>query len=220
VPFWPPRIGGSLGRVPLALAGAVLLAGIATLATCGGCGKRAPGGGDTTAAASAGAEAPVVAKGSREGDAGTRQDEAAWTSARSGEPEDLATLATQEGAVGLVEASSDPELRSVAIEAMAYAWGWAQLPFLAKTAAGKSDDDARRALESAAELAARPRRAEDPEDAAELREGCEGLLALARDASMPRARRVGAVRALRMLPCPPLDRDGGAVSLPADVDAK
>jgi hypothetical protein len=58
-------------------------------------------------------------------------------------------------------------------------------------------------------------RAEDPEDAEELRDGCERLTVLATDATRPRPRRVAAVRALRMMPCPAID--GG---LPTDLDAR
>ena len=100
---------------------------------------------------------------------------------------------------------------------MGYARGWAQLPFLVKTAAAKDDDEARVALDAVLELATRPRRAEDPEDASELREGCDALTALARDTKRPRPRRVAAVRALRMMTCPPLD---AGEALPNDVDTK
>ncbi len=123
------------------------------------------------------------------------RDLAMWTAARGGAPEDLASLATHEGAIGLVEAASEDELRSTALRAMGYARGWAQLPYLATAAGGKSDDDARLALESLIELAARPRRSEDVEDAEELREGCEKLGALARDRRGPRA--AGSVRCAR-----------------------
>jgi hypothetical protein len=140
------------------------------------------------------------------------RDVAMWTSARQGQIEDLATLATHEGAAGLVEAAAEPELRPTALRAMGFARGWAQLPYLAGTAAGTEDDDARTALQSAVELGARPRRSEDVEDEPELREGCEKLGALARDTAGARERRVLALRALRMIPCPKQD-------LPTDLDA-
>jgi hypothetical protein len=109
---------------------------------------------------------------------------------------------------------------------MGFAAGWAQLPFLAEVAGGPDDGEARLALEAAVELAARPRRSEDPEDAAELRDGCEGLGTLARDTTRARPRRVSAIRALRMMPCPRGRGAGGAGEagaagdLPVDVDAK
>ncbi|MBX3204114.1 MAG: hypothetical protein KF764_03545 [Labilithrix sp.] len=189
---------------------------MALFATCGGCGKRLPAGGAATAAKHAGGDAAAPASAARE-DAADLRDPRMWESAKDGELEDLATLAAHEGAIGLVEATTDPALRPTAIRAMAYARGWAHLPYLAKAAGGKNDDEARLALESTVELAARPRRAEDPEDADELREGCEGLVGLARDASRPRPRRVLAIRALRMMPCPPFE---GGEGLPSDVDAK
>jgi hypothetical protein len=105
------------------------------------------------------------------------RDVAMWTSARAGEggaegtAEDLASLATHEGAAGLVEAAANEALRPTALRAMAYARGWAQVPYLAQTAGGGSDEDARIALASLSELAGRPRRSEDVEDVEELREG-------------------------------------------------
>jgi hypothetical protein len=138
-----------------------------------------------------------------------------WGSAKEGDAEDLATLAAHEGAVGLVEAASDPARHLTAIRAMGFAPGWGQLPFLASAAAGKDDEDARLALDAILEIAARPRKSEDPEDLDELREGCETLDALVRDTTRPRPRRVAGIRALRMLPCPPPPSD-----LPTDVDSK
>jgi len=204
-------------RLRLAAAGVGVVVALGMFATCGGCGRRAPAGGDTTAAheATDGGGPSVAAR--RELDAAALRDPLMWNHAKEGEVEDLATLAAHEGAIGLVEASSDPSLRATAIRAMGYAQGWAQLPFLAQAAAGKDDEEASLALEATIELAARPRRAEDPEDASELAEGCEALVALARDVARPRARRVGAVRALRMMPCPPLEEGKG---LPTDVDTK
>jgi hypothetical protein len=112
-----------------------------------------------------------------------------------------------------MEAASEGELRPTALRAMGFARGWAQLPFLAAAAAGKNEDEARLALASVLELAARPRRSEDVEDVEELGDGCAKLLGLARETSQPRERRTGALRALRMLPCPKQE-------LPADLDAK
>ncbi len=205
-----------VGRVPARVAGAFLLGGLIAFATCNACGKK-PGGAD-----------PVVAPGepsatgesrasrtTAPADAGPAivRDVAMWTSAREGTTEDLASLATHEGAAGLVEAAGEPELHVTALRAMAFARGWAQLPYLARTATGTEDEEARIALDAAAELAARPRRSEDVEDQPELREGCETLGALARDIARARARRILAMRALRMLPCPKQD-------LPPDLDAR
>jgi hypothetical protein len=98
---------------------------------------------------------------------------------------------------------------------MGYLHGWAQLPYLVKAAAGESGDEAKLAQESILELATRPRSSVDPEDAAELEEGCKGLLVLAKDTAKAKPRRVNAVRALRMLPCPIKPEE-----VPSDVDAK
>jgi hypothetical protein len=183
---------------------------LATLASaCGSCGKTQPGGGAASASGE-GSAAPGV-RTSR--DATPERDAMLWENAKSGDPEDLASLATREGAVGLVEAAEDPALRPRALRAMAYAPGWAQLPYLAKTASGQDDASARLALDSVVELASRPRRVEDPEDKEELESGCTQLAALAKDATAARARRVPAIRALRMMPCPKID-------LPTDVDVK
>jgi hypothetical protein len=205
-------------QLRLALAGGGALLAVVLFATCGGCGKRPPAGGDTTAAHAAGDGGDTPAsKAAFVQDGAALRDQRMWGHAKDGEEEDLSTLAAHEGPIGLVEAASDPPLRTTAIKAMAYARGWAQLPFLAKVAGGKDDEEARLALDTTVELAARPRKAEDPEDAEELAEGCEALSALARDAKRPRTRRVSAIRALRMMPCPP-PKEGEA--LPTDVDTK
>jgi hypothetical protein len=140
-----------------------------------------------------------------------------WARAASGAPEDLARLAQAEGSEGLVAGATSAERRMIAIKALAHVDGFGALPFLSEIAASGKDDEARAALESIADAAARPRRALDPDDALELRRGCDTLLALARDASVPRARRTRAVSALRML------ADRGCVepkSIPKDLDAK
>src|SRR5262249_32745975 len=157
--------------------------------TCGACRGPKPG-----TAADATIPSASKARARLEPDAAVLRNPLLWNSAKDGDVEDLATLAVREGAAGLVEAASDRELRTTAIRAMGYAAGWSQLPFLAKTAAAKDEEEARLALDATLELAARPRRAEDPEDADEFREGCEGLGALARDTTRPRARRVPAIR--------------------------
>ena len=183
------------------------------VAACSACGKGGGAGGTDVAAGTS--SAPAINRTSFPPEAGAAmvRDVAMWTSAREGQTEDLASLATHEGAAGLVEAAADPELRKTALRAMGFARGWAQLPYLARTATEPDDEEARLALDSAVELSARRRTAEDAEDATELREGCEKLGALARDAERPRERRILALRALRMMPCPKQD-------LPADLDAR
>jgi hypothetical protein len=144
-----------------------------------------------------------------------------WTRAKAGDADDLARLADHEGAAGLVaRASEDATWRLAAIRAMAFVddpGAFEALPLLARAARTGDDAEATAALESAGDLAARPRRAVDPEDAAELREGCDLLLALAKDTQAPRPRRIACVRALRML------ADRGCVKaadLPTDLDAR
>ncbi len=206
---------GRIGRV----GGSFIAGGLIAFAACNACGRK--GGSDPNVASSDGdqegrtASETHASRTSAAPDAGVAavRDVAMWASARGGQTEDLATLATHEGAAGLVEAAADPELHVTALRAMAYARGWAQLPYLATTATGRDDDEARIALSSAVELGARPRRSEDVEDEAELREGCEKLGALARDVERAKDRRILALRALRMLPCPKQD-------LPTDLDAR
>jgi hypothetical protein len=182
------------------------------LVACSACGKSPAGGPNVAPGTSS---APVVSRTSLPPDAGAAlaRDVAMWSAAREGQAEDLASLATHEGAAGLIEAAAEPALRPTALRAMGYARGWAQLPHLAAAAAGTDDDEAKIALESVVELAARPRRAEDVEDGAELHDGCESLGALARDTNGVRERRVIAIRALRMMPCPKQD-------LPTELDAR
>jgi hypothetical protein len=154
--------------------------------------------------------------------------EALWARAMSdaGTGDDLARLADREGGGGLAgRGSADPGARMTAVRAMAFVpdpQAFEGLPFLADVARGSNDEEAIAALDSAIDLAAHPRRAVDPEDAAELKRGCDELLALAVDreagAKNPKilARRVKAIRALRML----VER--GCVdpaAIPTDADA-
>jgi hypothetical protein len=201
-----------MGRV----AGAFALGGLIAFAACNACGRKGDAPDPNLAPGEPSAVRDVhVNRTSASPEAGPAvvRDVAMWSVAREGQVEDLATLATHEGAAGLVEAAAEPELHVTALRAMAYARGWAQLPYLARTALGTDAEESRIALVSAAELGARPRHSEDVEDEGELREGCEKLGALARDAARVRERRVLALRALRMLPCPKQD-------LPADLDAR
>ncbi|HVH43775.1 MAG TPA: hypothetical protein VM925_15580, partial [Labilithrix sp.] len=135
-------------RRRLAIAGASLLVTVALFATCGGCGKRLPPGEDPTATSASGDAAVAAKRAARDLDAAALRDPRMWASANEGDVEDLAALAVHEGAIGLVEAASDPALRPTAIRAMGFARGWAQLPLLAKLAAGKDDDEATVALEA------------------------------------------------------------------------
>ncbi len=157
-----------------------------------------------------------------------------WSRAATGEGGELARLADRVGAAGLAErGEEDAASRLTAARAMAFApepGAFVGLPFLAELARGADEPVAEAALASAVDLAARPRRATDPEDAEELKAGCDALLGLATDAdgstamkpahlAAPalRARRVVAIRALRML------ADRGCVSvaaIPTDLDAR
>lgn len=196
-------------KVAVAACGS-LLAGIVLFASCGACGRSGRSVSPSEAARGDGGEG-AEAQGAPRSEVELR----AWEFAAEGEEEDLATLAVREGAAGLVEAARDPSRRATAIAAMGHARGWAQLPFLADAALAKDDGEAASALASVVALAARSRRSEDEEDAAELAEGCAKLAALARAEDRPRERRVPALRALRMMPCPA--PDGG---LPTDLDTK
>ena len=203
------------GAGRLVALGAFVVAGGACGA-CGACGKETapsatlPDGAKVPDAAVVGVAAaadPVV--------------EELWARARGGDADDLARLADREGESGLAgRGERDPAARLTAIRAMAYApepGAFAGLPFLAEAARAPDEAQAEAALESAIDLAARPRRAIDPEDAAEMKEGCDMLLALANDPKAVRVRRVNAIRALRML------ADRGCVdphALPTDLDAR
>jgi hypothetical protein len=145
------------------------------------------------------------------------REAAQWAAAAQGDPEELMRVADLAGCDGLRERAAVPELRSTAIRAMQYCTDYAQLPWLTEVAAETNDVEARVALEVIDELAARPRRATDPEDADDLHAGCASLLALARSTSRPKERRVLAIRALRML------SERGCVrraDIPTDFDVK
>lgn len=209
-----------MSRHARCLEAAALVVAAVIVSACNACGKGSSGtgAGDPNTAAGSGSSAALAVPAARTSvppDAGpsVQRDVAMWTNAKEGLPEDLATLAVHEGAAGLVEASSEPALRTTAIRAMGYARGYAQLPTLAEIAGAKNDEEARLALESAVELAQRGRPQEDLEDGDELSEGCDKLSALARDAKRPKDRRIPAIRAVRGLPCP-------KVELPTDLDAR
>ena len=167
-----------------------------------GCGKgKAP----TTAVPSstttgeASVEPAGSAAGDDAGDAMDPREAVQWAAAKDGEPEELMRLADLTGCEGLRERADRAELRSTAIAAMQYCHDFSELPWLAQQALDGNDADAKAALDAAVALAARPRRATDPEDADDLHNGCTSLLSLARAPERPRERRVMAIRALRML---------------------
>jgi hypothetical protein len=146
------------------------------------------------------------------------REAAAWaaTSTKDVDAEELMRLAELVGCEGLREHGDDASLRPTALRAMQYCRDFSELPWLAQVATTGTDDDARVALDAVVELAARPRRATDPEDADELHVGCGALLDLARGVERPKERRVLAIRALRML------TDRGCVKkadIPTEFDA-
>jgi hypothetical protein len=127
------------------------------------------------------------------------QVEELWTRAAEGEQADLERLHDREGESGLLERALIPGYRMTALQAMGCGTDFVALPYLASVATDGTDAEAEAALESASSLAAVPLRQRDPEDALELRVGCDALLALARRADAPHVRRTRAVSVLRML---------------------
>jgi hypothetical protein len=141
----------------------------------------------------------------------------AWAQADGGDPGELIRLVDLVSCETLRERAAAPLLRARAVRAMAYCPDFSELPWLAALATTGKDDDAFAALDAIVEQSARFHRSVDPDDAEELHAGCVALLELARKTSRPRARRVLAIRALRML------ADRGCVArgdIPADLDAK
>jgi hypothetical protein len=141
----------------------------------------------------------------------------AWAQADGGDPAELLRLVDLVGCSELPARAAVPGLRVLAVRAMRYCPDFSELPWLAGVASTGTDDVAIEALETVVDLAARPRRAVDPEDADELHAGCAALLGLARSTDRPRPRRVLAVRALRML------AERGCVQraeIPTELDAK
>jgi hypothetical protein len=140
-----------------------------------------------------------------------------WARASEGDDDDLARLAGYVGSDGLIEGSVVPLRRLVALRALAFSEDFTPLPFLARAASSGSDDEALAALDAAARLAAEPRRAVDPEDAPEIREGTVALVVLTRDVTKPAVRRARAVSVLRML----ASRGWAPASeVPTDLDAR
>jgi len=185
------------------------------LAAVTACGR---GGGAAASRAAGAASSSGVAPAPSSASAPPPEVEALWVAAEGGEADDWMRLADGEGSTGLVEGAKAPARRLTAIRALAYVDDFEALPFLASVIESATADggDAKVAAETVTALAARPRRATDPEDAASLRAGCDRLLAFARDPARPRGLRVEVVRALRMLSdrgCPK------AADVPNDVNA-
>ena len=122
-----------------------------------------------------------------------------WTRAREGDADDLARLYDLEGDRGLVERGALPAYRMTALQALGFAHDFFALPWLSEIAGSGTDAEAEAALESARSLAAWPRATRDPEDALELRAGCENLLALVIAKDKQPTRRAHAASVLRML---------------------
>jgi hypothetical protein len=184
-----------------------------------GKGKATTAAAPSASGAAGEADAAAVAAESDDGAAPMDARELAqWAAAKDGDPEELMRLADLVTCTGLRERSvQQPNLRPTAIAAAKYCRDFSELPWLAQVGTEGSDVDARAALDAIVDLAARPRRSVDPEDADELHTGCATLLTLARTPDRPRDRRVLAVRALRML------ADYGCVKrpdIPTDLDAK
>jgi hypothetical protein len=142
----------------------------------------------------------------------------AWARALDGgDDDDDVRLADLVGCTGLRERAGDARLRLTALRAMAYCRDFSELPWLAELGTKGDDAEALAALDAVVEQSARDRRATDPEDADELHTGCATLLSLSRATTRPAARRVRAIRALRML------SERGCVKradIPTDLDAK
>jgi hypothetical protein len=190
--------------------GRALLAFALLLGTAVSCGKS---GGSATALALSGGDDTAGPAHPEPMDA---READLWAHAKDGDDEDRMRLFDRIGCTGLRERAEDPQLRPTAIRAMAYCSDFSELPWLAGVGSSSTDASALDALQTVVDLAARPRRATDPEDAAELGEGCRTLLSFARQASGPRARRVVAIRGLRML------ADRGCLKpgdIPNDLDA-
>jgi hypothetical protein len=188
----------------------------------GGCGRgattAAPVASSSATAATQAADAGAVALAEDDGGGPMDGREAeAWSRAQDGGDDDDLRLADLVGCSGLRERAATTALRSTALRAMAYCRDFSELPWLADVGTRGSDADALGALDAVVDQSARVRRATDPEDADELHTGCAALLDLAKAAERPAARRVRAIRALRML------SDRGCVKradIPTDLDAK
>jgi hypothetical protein len=190
------------------------LRGLAVALLAVSCGRGLTGPGQANGEAGAIEQAGVDDAGPEERDP---RMEDLWARAREGDADDLARLYDREGDVGLTERGALPAYRLIALQALGFAHDFTPLPWLAAVASSGTDAEAEAALESAKDIAARPLTARDPEDALELHEGCEKLLALATAKDRPRGRRIRAASVLRMLS---LAGCTGLSTLPSDLDAK
>ncbi len=117
---------------------------------------------------------------------------------KEGDDADVIRFATHVGAGGLIELSRADDTRALSLAAMEHAPGFSCAALLAETAREGKDDDARIALRSLHGIAARPRRAEDLEDGAELAYACDTLLGVSKD-EQKKERADLATSVLRML---------------------
>lgn len=117
---------------------------------------------------------------------------------REGDDADVSRFAAYVGAPGLIELSRADDTRALSLAAMEHTPGFSCAALLAETAKQGKDDDARIALRSLHGIAARPRRAVDLEDRAELTYACDTLLELSHDESRKERADV-ATSVLRML---------------------
>jgi hypothetical protein len=178
-----------------------------------GCGRGAA----TAVAFPGDGGAEVLAEGAAASPARDPLTEELWERAADGELADLARLLDREGETELIERATLPAYRMTALAALGCADDFTPLPFLADIASTGTDAEAALALQSAERLAALPERTRDPEDALELRQGCDRLVALAREATVPISRRARAVSVLRML------ASTGCIkgdAIPVDLDPK
>ena len=201
----------------LAFAAAAALAGGGLFAAA--CGRSGAVGNTEAGAPRRGASTASVSAAASAAATGDERLDVLWAAAAAapeGEADELLRLAHYAGSPGLVEAAQAGRSAVVAARALAFTDDFVGAPFLADLARTGAPEEAAAALDALLELAAQPRRAVDPEDAAELRRAALGLRDLAHDAKAPRAHRVAAVRALRMLADRGCVRDG---EIPSDVDA-
>lgn len=142
---------------------------------------------------------------------------ALWEQAVDGGADDLARLEAAVGSEGVTASYPYARRRLTALRSLAYAEDLDSFPFLATAATSGTDDEASASLDSVALLLARPRRATDPEDALQVREGCARLVALAKDAARSRSRRIRAVGVLRAAADRGWVRRG---DIPSDLDGR
>jgi hypothetical protein len=158
------------------------------LASCDGC--------DKNSAATGASDAPfeAVIAPSRPADV-----QRLWDDAMGGGEDELLRLANAEGPAGLEERAVDPRLRPTALSAMGYTRTLEGLALLGESAAGDPEPLATIAVRSAEMIASNPRRSRDPEDALEVRQGCDRLRAARADPARPKSVKDGAERTLAML---------------------